>query len=59
LIDSNYWQGLINWLRNVPLDRGTISATDLDTFTITDDVDEAVALILTSEARLASPRRPE
>jgi predicted Rossmann-fold nucleotide-binding protein len=59
LLDSDYWSGLINWLRSAPLDRGIISATDLETFTITDDADEAVALMLTNQPTLGPPRRPE
>jgi uncharacterized protein (TIGR00730 family) len=59
LLESDYWSGLINWLRSAPLDRGIISATDLETFTITDDADEAVALMLTNQPTLGPPRRPE
>jgi predicted Rossmann-fold nucleotide-binding protein len=32
LFDSDYWRGLIAWLRSVGLERGIISATDLETF---------------------------
>jgi hypothetical protein len=46
-------------LRSSALDRGTISATDLETFTITDDMDEAVNLMLASQTAILSPRRPE
>ena len=59
LFDSDYWRGLVEWLRSVALDRGTISASDLETFAITDDADEAVALMLTSQPTLGPPRRPE
>ena len=59
LFDSSYWSGLIEWLRSAGLDRGTISATDLETFTITDDADEAVALMMTNRPTLGPPRRPE
>jgi len=59
LLDTEYWSGLINWLRHGPLDRGIISATDLETFTVTDDADEAVAVMLANQARLDPPRRPE
>jgi uncharacterized protein (TIGR00730 family) len=59
LFDSDYWRGLVEWLRSVGLERGTISATDLETFTITDDADEAVALMLTNQPTLGPPSRPE
>jgi len=36
-----YWQGLIDWLRTVMLEReNNISAPDLDLFTLTDDIDQ-------------------
>ena len=59
LLDSQYWSGLVEWLRSSALDRGTISANDLETFTITDDMDEAVNLMLASQSAILSPRRPE
>jgi uncharacterized protein (TIGR00730 family) len=59
LFDSDYWSGLANWLRSAPLDRGIISATDFEMFTITDDADEAVALMMTNQPTLGPPRRPE
>jgi len=59
LFDSNYWRGLVEWLRSIGLERGTISASDLETFVITDDADEAVALMLTNQPTLGPPRRPE
>jgi predicted Rossmann-fold nucleotide-binding protein len=46
LFDSGYWSGLVDWLRRVGVERGSISATDFDTFTVSDDADEAVALML-------------
>jgi uncharacterized protein (TIGR00730 family) len=59
LLDTEYWRGLVEWLRSVALSRGTISATDLDALTITDDADEAVNLMLTNQPTLGPPRRPE
>jgi uncharacterized protein (TIGR00730 family) len=59
LFDSGYWSGLIEWLRSVGLERGTIFPADLETFTITDDADEAVALMMTNQPTLGPPRRPE
>jgi uncharacterized protein (TIGR00730 family) len=59
LFDSTYWSGLIAWLRRAPSDRGTISATDLELFTVTDDADEVVSLMLADQPMSASPRRPE
>jgi hypothetical protein len=59
VLDTEYWSGLIEWLRSVAFDRGTISAADLEAFTITDDPYEAVSLMLTNQSTLTQPRRPE
>ena len=50
LFGSDYWAGLLGWLRETALTHGSISAPDLDMFTITDDVDEAVATVVSSPA---------
>jgi uncharacterized protein (TIGR00730 family) len=49
LLGVDYWSGLIGWLRDTVLADGKISAIDLDMLTLTDDVDEAVRLMV--EAR--------
>jgi uncharacterized protein (TIGR00730 family) len=46
LFGSDYWTGLMDWLRARVLEEGKISPEDLTIFTITDDVDEAVQEIL-------------
>jgi len=47
LIGATFWQPLHDWLRDVMLGRyGAISPPDLDLCSITDDVDEAVRIIL-------------
>ena len=45
LLGTAYWSGLIAWLRDTCLQTGVISPTDLDLMHLTDDVDDAVALI--------------
>lgn len=45
LIGTDYWSGLIGWLRDTALDDGKISQADLEMLVLTDDVDEAVALM--------------
>nr|WP_202387800.1 TIGR00730 family Rossman fold protein [Nocardioides flavescens] len=45
LIGVDYWSGLIGWLRDTALADGKISQADLDMMVVTDDVDEAVALM--------------
>ncbi|MBW2313408.1 MAG: TIGR00730 family Rossman fold protein [Deltaproteobacteria bacterium] len=45
LYGSEFWGGLIEWLHSQPLERGTVSAADLELFRVTDDVGEVVASI--------------
>ena len=45
LYGSEFWSGLVAWMRDTLVPTGTISETDLDLFTITDDPDEAVSTI--------------
>jgi uncharacterized protein (TIGR00730 family) len=46
LIGIDYWTGLLGWLSEVALSHGTISQSDLDMLVLTDDVDEAVAMMV-------------
>lgn len=45
LVGHHYWDGLVDWLRDTVLPEGTISDTDFDLFTVTDDPLEAVAIV--------------
>jgi hypothetical protein len=45
LMGTDYWGGLIDWLRTTVLAGGKISQRDLDMLHLTDDVDEVVAVI--------------
>jgi uncharacterized protein (TIGR00730 family) len=58
LFGSAYWAGLVGWLRETALSHGAISSPDLKMFTVTDDVDEAVAAVVASPEP-PSPERPE
>ncbi len=46
LVGSDYWKGLVDWLRLVVAHEGKIDHKDLDLFTITDDPQEVVQEIL-------------
>jgi uncharacterized protein (TIGR00730 family) len=46
LFDSDYWDELLDWVREEMLDDGLISPHDLDLLTITDDPKEAVDLVV-------------
>jgi uncharacterized protein (TIGR00730 family) len=45
LIGHAYWDGLLAWLRDVQVPAGAIEPGDLELLRVTDDVDEAVAII--------------
>ncbi len=59
LFGRAYWQGLIDWLSDAVLMEGYISASDLTLLKITDDVDEAVQVMVEGRARRAAAKRPE
>ncbi|MFW9052521.1 TIGR00730 family Rossman fold protein [Corynebacterium striatum] len=46
LMGTEYWSGLVEWLKSTLAAGGFINPEDLDLFLITDDVDEAVAHIV-------------
>ncbi len=46
LFGTEYWGGLIDWLRNTMLENGKISAEDLDLILLTDSAEEACEYIL-------------
>jgi uncharacterized protein (TIGR00730 family) len=45
LFGTEYWGGLVDWLRNTLIAQGKASEKDLLLFHLTDDVDEAVSLV--------------
>ena len=62
LIGSDYWRGMLDWLRDTVHAAGNVSAADLEMLMVTDDVDEAVELMMrASDNDLPSPppRRAE
>jgi uncharacterized protein (TIGR00730 family) len=46
LIGTQYWSGLLDWLRDTVLADGKLSEADLDMLAVTDDVEKAVAMIV-------------
>ena len=46
LVGVDYWTGLLDWLRDTVLEDGKIAQKDLDMLTLTDDLDEAVRLMV-------------
>jgi uncharacterized protein (TIGR00730 family) len=57
LLGIDYWQGMIDWLRDRALTHGTINQSDIDMLILTDDVDHAIELMV--EARERRRRRDE
>ncbi|MGG5261033.1 TIGR00730 family Rossman fold protein [Phycicoccus avicenniae] len=49
LLGSEYWGGLLDWLRGTAAAAGTISEKDLALLTLTDDVDEAVRTVVAAD----------
>jgi uncharacterized protein (TIGR00730 family) len=45
LFGTDYWSGLLTWIRTTLAEAGTINATDLDLITVTDDIDEVLTVI--------------
>ncbi|MET8683511.1 TIGR00730 family Rossman fold protein [Streptomyces sp. NPDC004732] len=45
LFGSQYWGGLIDWLKNTVIAQGKASEADLLLFHVTDDVEEAISLV--------------
>ena len=45
LIGTEFWGGLVEWIKQTLVSNGTISPKDLDLFHVTDDLDEAVNII--------------
>nr|MBA3310504.1 TIGR00730 family Rossman fold protein [Nocardioidaceae bacterium] len=46
LIGSSYWGGLLDWVRDVVLADGKVSPKDVDLLHVTDDLDEAVSIMV-------------
>jgi uncharacterized protein (TIGR00730 family) len=64
LFDSDYWGELVDWVKSEVLADGMISPGDIELLHVTDDPDEAVALVLECYERRcadnpASPRKQE
>ncbi|MBE1877086.1 TIGR00730 family Rossman fold protein [Myceligenerans pegani] len=59
LFGSDYWGGLLDWVRTAVLDRGMISTHDLDLLHVTDDPATAVEHVIEKGAVLADEKRAQ
>ena len=50
LMGTEYWAGLVDWMKKTLLAAGKINKADLDLIQLTDDVDEAVQIIVDADA---------
>lgn len=48
LVGTEYWTGLVDWLRKMVVDHGYISPEDFELIELTDDVDRAVEIIVSA-----------
>lgn len=51
LVGTKYWGPMVDWLRNTMLADGKISAPDVDSIYVTDDMDEVVKILVDAEAK--------
>jgi uncharacterized protein (TIGR00730 family) len=59
LFGTQYWSGLLTWIREVMLHEGKISPDDLDLLLVTDSPEEAVAAILAAQRVGVQDEEPE
>jgi uncharacterized protein (TIGR00730 family) len=50
LFGTEYWAGLVSWIRTTLAETGTINAADLELITVTDDIGEVMAVIQAADA---------
>jgi uncharacterized protein (TIGR00730 family) len=53
LMGTEYWGGLLDWIKQRLLADGKVNAADLDLIRLTDDVEEAVRFIVDADVALA------
>src|SRR5690349_5043907 len=57
LVGRDYWQGLLEWVKGPVLRRGMISPPDVELLNVTDEVDEAVAMLVDGRPQREHERR--
>jgi uncharacterized protein (TIGR00730 family) len=58
LYGSQYWGGLLSWLRETMLGRGNVSPGDLERIRVSDDIDEIVSIVRDSQAGRPADQMP-
>ena len=49
MMGSKYWSGLLDWIKNVMLEEGTVSPEDISLYYLTDDPEEVVDIVQKAE----------
>jgi uncharacterized protein (TIGR00730 family) len=49
LFGTEYWGGLVDWLRTTMVTDGKIAAADVDMLHVTDDIDDAISYFVTTD----------
>jgi len=57
LVGTEYWSGLVSWIKDVLVSNGKVAAHDLELFQIVDDPAEVVRVILEAHSNSAAPPR--
>ena len=52
LIGTQFWSGLVDWIKEKLVAESMVAASDVDLFMVTDSVDEAVAHIMAAHANM-------
>jgi predicted Rossmann-fold nucleotide-binding protein len=55
-VGTDYWRGLLDWVRATPLEYGAVSLPDLDLLKVTDEPAEVVRIIAADAAANATSR---
>ncbi|TMR95507.1 TIGR00730 family Rossman fold protein [Nonomuraea basaltis] len=59
LVGTEFWGGLLDWIKGTLLSTGKIAEQDLDLINVTDDVDEAVHIIVDADLARSKQREEE
>ncbi|SFK14516.1 hypothetical protein SAMN05216275_11870 [Streptosporangium canum] len=59
LVGTEFWGGLLDWIKNTLMPSGKISSADVDLVHLTDDVDEAVRIIVDADRNRVERLREE
>lgn len=55
LMGTDYWAGLVDWLRDTVVGHGAVHSSDLDLFHLTDDAEEAARIVQKAQQMHRSP----